>query len=278
MSVFTPVYGERALLIGGALVVADLHIGIEHELRGRGAAVPSQARVMGRALGKLLERTGADELIVLGDVKHSVPSTSLLEHSEIPRLFSSLRALAEITLVKGNHDTGLKALLPGFRLHEHVEREGFLLAHGHAWIKKSSLHAHTIVLAHAHPAVLFVDDYGRRSTEPVWVRGRFTEKLLERYKASHLPEFVVMPAFNPLISGSPVNRALDRGLLGPFHTSGAIDPGSATVYLLDGTELGAISALKGAEEEPEEREEHGSLDQPLHPSRALGRGAEHGKS
>ena len=62
------------------------------------------------------------------------------------------------------------------------------------------------------------------------------EKASERY-GSCPDEMVVMPAFNPLITGTPVN-APGGGKLGPLLRNGFADDDSMTVYLLDGTNLG----------------------------------------
>ena len=73
-----PIPDVPALRVGDALVVADLHIGIEEELREKGVEIPSRAEVMGRRLVDLASRTGATDLIVLGDVKHLVPRMASL--------------------------------------------------------------------------------------------------------------------------------------------------------------------------------------------------------
>jgi metallophosphoesterase superfamily enzyme len=75
---------ERALTIGKALVVADLHIGKEHVLSKQGVMIPSQTRVIEEKLVYLIEKCGVGELIILGDFKHNIPSTSMHEYKEIP--------------------------------------------------------------------------------------------------------------------------------------------------------------------------------------------------
>jgi putative SbcD/Mre11-related phosphoesterase len=244
-----PVYGKRALKIGSALIVADLHIGIESELRGRGAYVPSQARVIEKDLVSLIEGTETDELIILGDVKHNIPSTSLQEHREIPRLIREIGKYVDVTLIKGNHDGGLENFPIGLPILDYLEVEGVLLAHGHSWIKSESIDAEIVVLAHSHPAVAFVDEFGRATKEPAWIRGRFNENVRGRYNVKGVPEFIVMPAFNPLISGAAFNRVSEMRLLGPYFKSGIIDLDGAHAYLLDGTDLGQVSGLYASEKE-----------------------------
>jgi putative SbcD/Mre11-related phosphoesterase len=256
----TPVYGHRALSLGKTLVVADLHIGIEHELRGRGVSVPSQVHAIKRSLFSIIERTTPKELIILGDVKHNIPSTSLQEYREVPQLFDYLSDLVEITIVKGNHDGNLEKLLPDYPILDYLEREGVLLAHGHAWIKAKNVDANFVVLAHSHPAVAFVDQFSRTIKEPAWIKGRFNENILNHYRVRNIPEFIVMPAFNPLITGMPFNRNSKKELLGPYFRSGVIDLESAHAYLLDGTDLGEISGLKASNEKAKQCEDHGNLN------------------
>jgi putative SbcD/Mre11-related phosphoesterase len=243
-----PVYGDRALTLGRTLVVADLHIGLEYELRGRGVSVPSQANTIKRSLLSIIERANAEELIILGDVKHNIPSTSLQEYKEVPQLLNSLSEQVEITVVKGNHDGNLEKLIPRFPILDYIEKVGVLLAHGHSWIKAKTIDSDFVILAHSHPAVAFVDEFTRTVKEPAWIKGRFNEKILKRYKVEKIPEFIVMPAFNPLITGMPFNRDSKKELLGPYFSSGIIDVESAHVYLLDGTDLGEISGLKASKE------------------------------
>ena len=71
--------GEPALMVGKALVVADLHIGIEHEFRQAGLKVPSQLEGIVKRIDALIEKNKADRLIILGDVKHKVPGVSWQE-------------------------------------------------------------------------------------------------------------------------------------------------------------------------------------------------------
>src|SRR5256886_16418847 len=62
-----------------ALVVADLHIGLEEELREKGVHIPSRAEAMGRKLAEIAARRGASRIIILGDVKHLVPKMASRE-------------------------------------------------------------------------------------------------------------------------------------------------------------------------------------------------------
>ena len=87
---------------------------------------------------------------------------------------------------------------------------------------------------------MFRDGIGRTITEPCWVRGKFIGAF-DKYE--QVPEkFIIIPAFNRMLGGSPVN--IEGGtLLGPLMTREIVDLDNASLYLLDGISLGTISDL-----------------------------------
>ncbi len=247
-----PLYGERALLFDRTLVVAELHLGVEHELRDRGVYVPSQGTDIDHRLKELIDDTGAEELIIAGDVKHSIPSMTLQEYSEIPRLIGLLEELVDVVIIKGNHDGNLEKLLPCAKILDHIEKKGVLITHGHRWINAQTISDETVILAHSHPAVEFVDDYSKKIKEPAWIRGSFTEKIKDQYSVRKMPQYIILPAFNKMLSGLAVNKVQNRKLLGPFFNSGALDLMEARTYLLDGTYLGKVKELNRPDEKTKE--------------------------
>ncbi len=73
------------------------------------------------------------------------------------------------------------------------------------------------------------------------MKGAFNDVHDERYP--RLPhEFVMVPAFNRMLGGSPVNT-IDGELLGPLVNSGLMNLDDAHLYLLDGLDLGKRSDL-----------------------------------
>ncbi len=239
MTDIQPVHGIPALTVDRSLVVGDLHIGLESHLRKKGFNLVSHTRDMADSV---LEAAGdgVRDLVVIGDVKDSVPGSSKQEFSEIPDFFEELAERFDtMYVVRGNHDTGIEEFLPSrVRL---VPASGMRMgdvgfAHGHTWPSAEVMSAGTLVLGHDHPAVMFRDGVGRQTTEPCWLRGSFKESSSERYPS--LPEdFVLVPAFNRMLGGSPVN-AIGEDLLGPVLNSGLLDLDGAHVYLLDGLDLG----------------------------------------
>ncbi|MBR2254943.1 MAG: metallophosphoesterase family protein, partial [Candidatus Methanomethylophilaceae archaeon] len=185
-----PIYGQPILSADEYLVVGDLHIGVESHLRSKGFHLVSHTDDMIKDLRDAAE-TGASKLIVLGDVKDSVPGSNRQEYREIPDFFETLfETFDSIDLVRGNHDTNIEEFVPSrVKLHPatgmKIREVGFV--HGHMWPSNDVMACKTLVMAHNHPTVMFKDGVGRRTTEPCWMRGRFKEDAAsERY--SELPE------------------------------------------------------------------------------------------
>ncbi|MGQ9583164.1 MAG: metallophosphoesterase [Thermoplasmatota archaeon] len=245
-----PVHGERALEVVHRgekhIVLADLHIGIEDELASRGVRVPDQTeRALERALA-LVGRTRPGALILLGDVRHRVPLAGAGERGRVERFFKSLSSeLGEkvrIVVVRGNHDAGLRNMVPrSVGVVPWVRLGPCGLLHGHTWPPPELRTCATLVVGHSHPSVLLADERGRAIVEPCWLRARPTAAGRLRYP--RLSRVVVMPAFNDIRSGAPVN-VKGALLLGPLFRSGAVDLAGAEVHLPDGASLGRVRELE----------------------------------
>lgn len=231
------------------LAVADIQIGLEHELYKKGIVIHAQVDKFLKTIMHLTKITKAKKLVVVGDLKHKVPGISLREERELLRFFEPLVKKVDITLVKGNHDTGLRGLLPEkIKIFEsggtRIGRYGFF--HGHAWPAKELITCDHLFMGHLQPGVEFSDKIGYRSVERVWLRGKLSEKkIAEHYKTKNFGslELTVIPAFNKLLGSAPVNRMKPRDYMGPF-ANGALDVRKMRAYLLDGTEIGTVGVIK----------------------------------
>lgn len=239
-----PIADTPALLIKGHetfVCVADLHIGIEVQLRLGGFNIPSQTPKMLSSLGDLSGR--GRRLLILGDLKHRIPSVGYRENKEIVPFIEHLEdSYDSITIVSGNHDGGISSILPksvravagrGTRI------DDVGVFHGHVWPSDLVMEADKLVMGHTHPSVLLVDSLGAKTNEKCWVRAKLDEKVTgERYR--HCPsELVIVPAFNPLLTGTPVNSP-GRTMIGPIFRNRLVDQKSMGAYLLDGTNLGRL--------------------------------------
>jgi metallophosphoesterase superfamily enzyme len=255
------------------LLATDFHLGIEYELAKMGINIPYQTeRFLGELLALVREHR-PDRLLLLGDIKHGVPITSFQEKREIPRFFTALQEeVRKIDVIRGNHDGNIQNLVPE-EIEIHPSRglllgEEFKVAalHGHAWPYPRLLKADLIVMGHNHPAVQLNTPLGVRITRRVWVRGRADRRRLaeafleqagvkpeddplsefcERFEAEvNDSQVVIMPTFNDLMGGLPVNAETPKSLLGPLFRTGAIEVEDFDVYLLDGTFLGQVGFLR----------------------------------
>jgi len=219
------VTGEPALLLKNRiLVIADLHIGIEKEYREAGLFLPDQTSFLAKKLEKLVRKTKAKKIIVLGDLKHRIPGLGPKEERDIPEFCKKFK----IELIPGNHDGGLKDLQIKIHSVKGLLIGDVFLCHGHAWPGEDVNKAKTLVIAHTHPQIEFTDSLGHRWLEPVWIRAR-TRKC-RKLKSIDL---IVMPAFNQFAGGTAVNRSW---LLGPVSKLVK----EVRAYLLDGTDLGSF--------------------------------------
>ena len=237
---------EPALLIGNALIITDLHIGIEHEIFQSGITIPSQIDRLEKRIDILLKQTKAKHLIILGDVKHQVPSISWQEYKEIPRFLEHFSKI-KISIIKGNHDGNIERLVS--KNIDIYEPQGFkinnvLLTHGQAWPNENDLDAEYLVMGHVHPAVEFWTEKFR-TVEHCWLKCKMNnEALKEKFKTrTKFKQGIIMPAFNHIIGGMAFNSK-DFEPLGPLLTNEVLRWKEAEVYLLDGTFLGNLNKLK----------------------------------
>jgi len=166
---------------------------------------------------------------------------------EIPKFLSDISDIIETHIVPGNHDGNIEKLLPGdVKIHG---RSGFLLNkiyfnHGHSWPGKRFSKSKLLLMGHSHPAIEFKDSLGYKYIEPCWLRCKLNKNKLEKkYGKIECNEAIILPAFNPLISGMPVNRGLDKPFIGPLMRNNMINLRKADAYLLDGTYLGKVEKL-----------------------------------
>ena len=115
MSVEVVIAGERVMLLAeralfrpatGQLLIADAHWGKAATFRAAGIAVPGGTTAEG--LGRIdaaLARTGAGEIVFLGDLFHARQAKSVAVLAAV-RAWRSRHPALRLVLVRGNHDRG----------------------------------------------------------------------------------------------------------------------------------------------------------------------------
>jgi putative SbcD/Mre11-related phosphoesterase len=249
----TPLVNEPALVVENSikvLVVADVHLGIEWELYHRGFSIPSQVEKRKKLMLDYIESIKPDRVVILGDIKHNVPRTSWQEKNEVPDFLKALVAYVPVDIVPGNHDGGIEELVSE-NVSIHSAR-GFVLDsvgyfHGHTWPDKELMSTGQVVMSHNHPTIRLKDTLGHVISEKVWIKTRFIGKAMKKYFGDITwsdPEVIIMPAFNELCGGIPFNESIHEDLLGPVFAHHAIELEKASVFLLDGTNLGTIGNIR----------------------------------
>ncbi len=173
-----------ALLVNNAkdvLVIADLHLGIEPDLALRGIHFKSRGRQRQQKAVTCIRETDPDIVLLLGDVKHSIPQTTRQEYHELPDLLTSIRGLSRLMLMPGNHDIGIERFLTEGEL---LLKEGALVdgtgyLHGHTY-PDPSLEGHLIICGHHHPLVCLRDEVGCSLRAPAYLFARIGEDCFTR--------------------------------------------------------------------------------------------------
>jgi hypothetical protein len=253
------------------LVVSDFHIGFEYELADLKISIPSQVSKLRSKLLKIAQKIKPDKLVLLGDVKHSVPKVPFQEWKDLTEFLEVLsKHVSSVEIIPGNHDGDIQMFTPpeikvlppqGIVL---GRRRKVALLHGHTWPPPEAFNADYLVLGHNHPAIHLIDKSGFRIVKQVWVRFACNMNELTKSYLKHLgvrtkdpiktmenrlkvkPKsltVILMPSFNEALGGLPVNLRGAR-LLGPLFRSGGVLVNSGEVFLLDGTCLGTVNQLR----------------------------------
>src|SRR5206468_601228 len=95
-----------------AFVISDLHLGFEGALAEQGVSIPRfQRRVILERLGKMLDRSKAEQVVIAGDFKHEFSKNLVDEWVEVKQVLRFLKDRVKPVLVRGNHDNYLSPIL-----------------------------------------------------------------------------------------------------------------------------------------------------------------------
>jgi putative SbcD/Mre11-related phosphoesterase len=265
-------FDDRGLIITqddeSVLLLSDMHLGYERELSdNRGVEFPPQHPVILERVKTLLKKHRISYLYIIGDVKHTILTDSFYNWEAIPDFMEALASHAEITIIPGNHDGDLKALLPrnitvtsvrGVLIGQKNEQVGLL--HGHSWPTPEVLGAKMIVMGHNHPTIrrfrdASVPEIGRSSrrryagTVPVVVKSKLDKNCARRtMEILENPDdtscaLITLPSFNELLSGISINYP-KSSFQGPFFENQCASLLDSEVFSTDGIFLGRVEWLR----------------------------------
>ena len=245
--------GDAALVFSTpeyrTLLISDLHLGLEKEMARKGFRLPAYSVKMVERVKRLAESYGTRRLAVLGDVKHTVGKVEDIDWGVVPWFFDTMLDLFELVeVVPGNHDGNIKTVLPprvkldpsqGTVLGEGRNKIG--VAHGHAWPSEEAIATRNLVIGHSHFTYEMRDPLGSRSRESVWVTADYdVAELMEgaghKSKLKGRGRLTVMPPFNRLVGGQPINRSRSFEF-GPVLSSRSVSLEGADIFLTDGTRV-----------------------------------------
>jgi putative SbcD/Mre11-related phosphoesterase len=266
------VFDDRGLIISQddttVLLISDMHLGYEEELaEKRGVQFPPQHPVILERIENLVKKHKISHLFIIGDVKHTILTDSFYNWEIIPEFMEALTNHLEVTIIPGNHDGDLQALLPrdvtvtsvrGHLIGSKDEQIGLL--HGHSWPDPEILDAKFIVMGHNHPAIrrfrdASVPEIGRDSrrrfagTIPIVLKSKLDKNCARRtMEILEIPDdpdcvLITLPSFNELLSGISVNYP-KSSLHGPFFENNCASFSDSEAYSTDGLFLGSIEWLR----------------------------------
>ena len=245
--------GEAAIVFSSdgdtTLLISDLHLGLEKEMAKKGFRLPAYSVKMVERVKDTAEKYSTKRLAVLGDVKHTVGKVEDIDWGVVPWFFDTMLDLFEaVDVIPGNHDGNIKTVLP-HRVTLHTS-QGMVLgkgpgrigvAHGHAWPSEEAIATRNLVIGHSHFTYEMRDSLGSRMREAVWVRAEYdVAELMEgagyESGAKGKGRLTVMPPFNRLVGGQPINRSRSFQF-GPVLSSRSVSLEDADIFLTDGTRV-----------------------------------------
>ncbi len=241
------VYGFPAMIAGkgknAPIVVGDIHIGMESKLRKFGIRLYDMAALMAREILRMASEFGTHRAILLGDIKDQVLRPESSERFAISNFFNILSPL-DVTVVRGNHDAYLSDML-SVPIVDELTLGKFSFTHGNSWPSEKAMQSKYLITAHNHAALSIKDLNGAVYSRKAWVIAEINpDEASRRYgKFNKGIKLVIMPAFNDMILGHPVNEGESRGL-GPLLQNRVFETETASVYSLEGQYFGSISELR----------------------------------
>ncbi len=248
------------------LVVADLHIGYERTLFKQDQYSSNLTSRIIQHFDNLFSTTKPSEVIILGDLKHSIREFSRQEFHEVAQLLHRIQQQVSITIIRGNHDADLElvvpdntTIIPSSGLRIKFRSQHVYLLHGHAQPTSEILTCDSLLMGHIHPTLARPTLRGQMRTHRVWVRTKWQPTILdaieswigkeavtneqERIQQLLQMKILILPAFLDLLQGHILNRTKPKEPAGtPIFRY--LSMREAELFMLDQTPLGKLSQLR----------------------------------
>jgi uncharacterized protein len=229
------------------LIIADLHFGIEADLAAHGLHFRSRSDARLERVLKTIDDADPDRLVLLGDIKHSIPSLTWQEYHEMPKILDTLRDKVPLVVLPGNHDIGIERFVdPGeIRPKEGTVLDGIGYLHGHMY-PSPKLAGRLLVIGHHHPLISLRDEVGCVMQAPAYIRAELDAAKLGfavPAKGETPARVLFVPAFNE-IAGYDISKIVND----PFSPiSRCMKKDSGEIILADGTYLGPLRVIENNE-------------------------------
>jgi putative SbcD/Mre11-related phosphoesterase len=190
------------------LVISDLHLGLEGSMTSEGSYVPKfQLEEVVDEIKEAQKETGAERLLINGDLKNEFRKSYYSEKQEVRKLLRETKEFfEEIIVIEGNHDNFIEETVRGEDVKfekEHLE-DGVLFVHGHE--EPGEENFETLVIGHEHPALSLKDEIGVVEKVDCALYGEMKDG----------KNIVVLPAFSSISNGTRINETPGSELLSPI--------------------------------------------------------------
>lgn len=177
-----------------AIVVSDLHIGLEFSLEDGGIQFPlNEEKLLLNRFEKVISKFSPKSIILNGDILHlfsSIPYKIRNEFSNIINFISN--QIDEMIFIRGSHDTMLENLVKSTNFRPiYYEKSGYLFTHGNYALEIEN-NIENLIIGHEHPCV----EINMEKIHCFLYQKNFKNK----------SSLIILPAFNPLIEGVIMNN------------------------------------------------------------------------
>ncbi|HDN01802.1 MAG TPA: metallophosphoesterase [Candidatus Bathyarchaeota archaeon] len=202
------------------LLFSDLHIGYEQALEKMGVSIPrSQYGRIKKTILDGIESLNPSSIVILGDVKHEFGESTAQEWVETRDLLETLLGTGvKVSVVRGNHDNYLIPILRklGVSMYDPDQTIGrYQFMHGH---KPVELRGEVVIMGHEHPVFAVRDEIGVKVRFKAYMYGKVSGRLL-----------IVLPAVNPISTGTEINTVPREDFLSPILKSLSLEDFKALV-------------------------------------------------